>query len=217
MNTEERREHEESPPASAAPATESAAAHDLEPLPLDLVSPQFTLRTVLTGMVLAAVLSACNIYIGLRIGFVINMSIVAALMGYALWSGLHGLSRGRVRKWEILENNINQTACSSGAQVASAGLVAPIPALALMTGANLTWHYLALWVFSVCLLGITVAIALRRQMLLVERLPFPLGTASAEMLRELHTRGSEALLRVKALLAGGAAAVASRSSATHCA
>ena len=178
-------------------------ASGLEPRPLDLVSPQFTIRAVLTGMVLAGILSICNIYIGLRVGFVINMSLVAALLGYAFWTGLRGLSGGRIRRWEILENNISQTACSSGAQVASAGLVAPLPALALMTGTTLTWHALALWVFSVCLLGIMVAITIRRQMLLSEKLPFPLGTTSAEMLREIHTRGSEALARVKALLVGG--------------
>ena len=193
-------------------ATEPTRSMDeapgLEPRPLDLVSPQFTIRAVLTGMLLAGILSICNIYIGLRIGVVINMSLVAALLGYAFWTSLRGLSRGRIRQWEILENNISQTACSSGAQVASAGLVAPLPALALMTGTTLSWHALALWVFSVCLLGITVAITLRRQMLLADKLPFPLGTTSAEMLREIHTRGSEALARVKALLVGGTIAAA---------
>ena len=192
---------------AAEPTRSMDEAPGLEARPLDLVSPQFTIRAVLTGMVLAGILSICNIYIGLRVGFVINMSLVAALLGYAFWTGLRGLSRGRIRRWEILENNISQTACSSGAQVASAGLVAPLPALALMTGTTLTWHALALWVFSVCLLGITVAITIRRQMLLSEKLPFPLGTTSAEMLREIHTRGSEALARVKALLVGGTLAV----------
>ncbi|MFH1749148.1 MAG: OPT/YSL family transporter, partial [Planctomycetota bacterium] len=163
--------------------------------PIDPSQPQFTLRAVLTGMVLAAVLSVCNVYIGLKMGIGLNMSIVAILLGYAFWTLARRASGGEIRPWGILENNINQTACSSGALVASAGLVAPIPALTLLTGITFSWHCLALWVFAVCLVGILVAVALRRHMVIEQKLPFPVGTASAEMLRELHSRGREALLR----------------------
>lgn len=173
---------------------------DLQPLPLDLVSPQLTGRAILTGVLLGGLFSICNVYIGLKIGLVINMSLVAALVGYGFWSGLRRLGGSQLQPWGILENNINQTACSSGAAVASAGLVAPIPAFTLLTGKTLPWHWLALWVFSVCLVGITVAIALRRHMLIRENLPFVVGLASAEMLREMHARGVEALARVKILV-----------------
>lgn len=200
--------NEPGPPPTDSREPAAPDAGGLQPLPLDLTSPQFTLRAVLTGMVLAAVLSICNVYIGLQLGFALNMSLVAVLLGYAFWAGVRGVSGGRVRPWGILENNINQTACSSGALVASAGLVAPIPALAMMTGTTLTWHYLALWVFAVCLVGILVAIALRRQMVIASKLPFPVGTATAEMLRELHARGREALARVIALGSGAVVAVA---------
>ncbi|HUU97945.1 MAG TPA: OPT/YSL family transporter [Phycisphaerae bacterium] len=198
------------PEPPAADQSESASAggvHEPQPLPLDLVSPQLTLRAILTGMLLGGLLSICNVYASLKVGWSINMSVTAALLGYGLWTGLRGLSGKRVRHFGILENNINQTACSSGAMVSSAGLVAPIPALAMLTGQTLPWHYLALWVFSVCLVGITVAIALRRQMLLVDKLPFPIGIASAETLREIYARGKEAIARVTAL--GCSAAVAS--------
>lgn len=158
-------------------------------------------------MVLGGVLSACNIYVGLKTGQVFSMSLTAALLGYGVWGGLEVLGAGRIRRWAILENNINQTACSSGAAVASAGLVAPIPALAMLTGQTLKWHWLALWVFSVMLVGIAVAVPLRRQMVVVEKLPFPAGIASAEMLRELHARGREALARVMALVSAGVVAV----------
>jgi len=191
--------------ALVPPPDQSEDSGELRPRPLDLYTPQFTLRAVLTGMVLAAVLSTCNIYVGLLIGWSINMSIVAALLSYGFWMGLHGLSGGRVRRWELLENNINQTACSAGASIASAGLIAPIPALAIMTGTTLTWHYLALWVLSVALVGIMVAVLLRRQMLLWNNLPFPMGIASAVTLREMYARGREAVRRVLAL---GAAALA---------
>lgn len=83
---------------------------------------------------MGAVLSACNIYLGLQLGIGINMAIVAILLAYAFWSGLSWLTRGRVRPWGMLENNISQTACSAAALVGSAGLVAAVPALTILTG-----------------------------------------------------------------------------------
>jgi putative OPT family oligopeptide transporter len=162
---------------------------------------QFTKRAVLTGMALGALLSLCNIYSGLKIGWGTNMSITAALLGYGLWR-----TAGSARPFGLVENTVSQTAASSGASVSSAGLVAPIPALAMLTGQTLPWHWLALWVFSVTCVGIVVALGLRRQMLMVDKLPFPMGIATAETLREMYARGSEAMARVKALLVTGAAA-----------
>ncbi|MFQ5805278.1 MAG: OPT family oligopeptide transporter [Phycisphaerae bacterium] len=181
-----------------------------EPAPLGRRSPQFTPRAVLTGMVLGGLLSVCNVYVGLTLGWAFGMSITAAVLGYGLWSTLHALSGRRIRPFGILENNISQTACSSGAYVASAGLVAPIPALTLLTGRTLPWHHLALWVFSVMLVGVVVAVALRRQLLIVDKLRFPGGLASAEMLRELHGGGSEAAARLIALASAGLVAVATK-------
>lgn len=190
---------QEQPPAEGG--------HD-QPLPLDFVSPQYTLRAVVTGMLLGGVLSMCNVYAGLKIGWGFNMSITAALLGYGFWMSAHAVSAGRVRKFGILENNINQTACSAGASVSSAGLVAPIPALAMITGEpTIAWHLLSLWCFSVMMVGITVAIAIRRQMLIVDKLPFAFGIASAETLKEMYARGSEAVARVMTLLTAGVAAM----------
>jgi hypothetical protein len=55
---------------------------------------------------------------------------------------------------------------------------------------------LFIWVFSVCLVGITVATGLRRQMVVVDKLPFPGGIACAATLREIYSRSSEATARV---------------------
>lgn len=194
--------------ANAAPATSA----DLPPAPpaLDRDTPQLTWRAVLTGMLLGGLLSICNVYSGLKLGIAFNMSITAALLGYAFWSGLHMASGGRVRPWSLLESNINQTASSAGASVASAGLVASIPALALLSAdaRTLTWPQLAVWCFSVMLVGIVVAIGLRRQMVIVSKLPFAMGIASAEMLKELHATGARVAGRVFAFLAAAVAGCA---------
>ncbi len=158
-----------------------------------------TLRALLTGAVLGALFSACNVYVGLKIGSTVGTSIAAALLGFGFWKGFGRISP-RAAGWGVLENNINQTACSAAAAVAAAGLVAPLPALTLLTGKTLTWPWMALWVLSVMLVGISVAIPLRRVMIEDEKLAFAPGVATAEMLRDLHRRGREAGRRLLALL-----------------
>lgn len=205
------------PPADAVTAAEPAPEParsstggpiEMVPLPIDRVSPQLTLRALLTGMIMGAVLSICNVYTGLKIGWGTNMSITGILVAYALWAGVRSASGGRVRPFSILENNINQASCSAAAAVSSAGLVAGIPALTMITGEQFSWAMLAVWVFGVCLVGITVATGLRRQMIIVDKLPFPSGIACAATLKEIYGKGSEAIARVMmmgyAALAAGA-------------
>ncbi|MBL9119271.1 MAG: OPT/YSL family transporter [Phycisphaerae bacterium] len=180
--------------------------------PRDLTSAQLTVRAVVTGMVLGAMLSLCNIYVSLQIGWSTNMSVTGVLLAFGMWRAFEAVV-GTKRPFGVLENNINQTACSAGAAVSSAGLVAPIPALALLTDQQLSWPQLSIWVFSVCLVGITAAIALRRQMIVVDKLPFPGGVASAQTLKEVYGAGTDAMRRVAmlglgALIAGAVKIVA---------
>lgn len=180
-------------------------APSTEPLPVDLTTHQFTARAVGSGMVIGAALSLCNIYSGLKIGWGFNMSITAALLAFGFWRVAQVFGS---RPFGLLENNVNQTAASSAAAISSAGLVAPIPALVVLTGQTLTWGPLALWLFSVCMVGVVVAVGLRRQMIVVDRLPFPSGVASARTLQEMYARGSEAVQRVVSLVVAAAVAAA---------
>ena len=67
--------------------------------------PALTFRAVSTGMLLGGALSLCNIYLGLKIGWGMNMSIAAALLGFGFWqAGVAGLG---LRKFGVLENNLN--------------------------------------------------------------------------------------------------------------
>jgi putative OPT family oligopeptide transporter len=177
---------------------------DDEVLPLDRAMPQLTIRAAATGMVLGGLLSVCNLYSGLKIGWSNNMSITAALLGFAFWRGVTNAT-GRPGL-TILENNLNQTVASSAAAISSAGLVAAVPALTMLTGIELGWPLLALWTFSVCCVGIAVAIGLRRQMIIADRLPFPNGIAAAQTLRQMYSSGREAMTRVSILI--GASVIA---------
>lgn len=168
--------------------------------PTPAAPPELTVRAILTGMALGAVLTPCNVYSGLKIGWAFNMSVAAGLLAFALWkTGERVWGAGH---WDLLENNINQTAASSAAAIISSGLAAPIPALALLTGKQLPWSYLSLWLFAVSLLGVVVAAGLRRQMLARRGLAFPSGVATAETIRQIHSGGREAAERLKVLFAG---------------
>ncbi|MBI1204711.1 MAG: OPT family oligopeptide transporter [Rhodopseudomonas sp.] len=166
--------------------------------PLSAATRELTLRAVLTGLVIGAVLTPCNVYSGLKIGWSFNMSIAAGLLAFGFWGAAH--RAGRAPSLGLLENNINQTAASAAASIVSGGLVAPIPALTILTGQTLAWPWLMLWVFLVSILGVFVAASLREAMLVREKLPFPAGVATAETLREIHARTRDAAQRLHALL-----------------
>ncbi|MEP2545555.1 MAG: OPT/YSL family transporter, partial [Alphaproteobacteria bacterium] len=167
---------------------------------------EFTRRAVLTGMVLGAALTPCNVYSGLKIGWSFNMSIAAGLLAVGAWR-LAERSLGTA-PLGLKENNINQTAASASASIVSGGLVAPIPALTLLTGQTLQWPVLAFWVFCVSILGVVVAAGLRRQMIEHENLAFPAGLATAETLKRIHGKGREQGARLRALLAAAGVSAA---------
>lgn len=159
---------------------------------------ELTLRAVITGICLGALLTPCNVYAGLKIGWSFNMSITALLLGIIIWRTL--LRTDSKRPWEILESNISQTTASSAASIISGGLVAPIPALALLSGVVLAPGPLIAWVFAVSFLGVWVAWYLRVPLLYRSGLPYPSGAVTAETMLDLFAAGRGALQRVKVLL-----------------
>lgn len=165
---------------------------------------RLTLRALLTGMTLGALLVLCNIYIGLKVGWGMGVSVTAALMAFGFWKVVRLVFGGS--EFSIYENNMNHTAASAAAAVSSAGLVAPIPALTMLTGQTLSWLPLALWLFSVCLVGIVVAVGLRKQMIEVDKLPFPGGVATAKTLEEIYAKGNQAASRLWMLMGTASAA-----------
>lgn len=160
----------------------------------------YTLRAVASGVVIGSALSLCNIYLGLKIGWGMNMSITGALVGYGFWRAWNTAAKGR--PFGILENNLNQTAASAAAAISSAGLVAPIPALTMLTGRQLGYGELVIWVLSVGLVGV-LAGTLVRVRLVESDLAFPGGVATGHTLKEMYAKGSEAMARVRMLLTGG--------------
>jgi len=184
--------------AASIPNQDSA---DIEYLPVP-GEAQLTARAVWAGCLVGSVVSCTNIYIGLKIGWTFGASIISAVLGYSLFT-LRG------QRLTVLETNISQTAGSAAGSMASAaGLVAPIPAMALL-GFDIPWHALMLWSLAVAYLGVFFAVPLRRQMVEVDKLRFPTGTATAETILAMASEAGEpveALQKARVLIGSGLAA-----------
>src|SRR5256885_1390650 len=138
--------------------------------------PEWTVRAAATGILLGLVFGAANAYLGLRVGLTITASIPAAVMTVAIFR-LFG-TRG-----SILEANLSQTIGSASTSLAS-GTIFTIPALFLWGMAPPYMQVVALC-FLGGVLGLSAMIPLRRLLVVAEHesLPYPEGTACAEVLR----------------------------------
>ncbi|MGD2216891.1 MAG: oligopeptide transporter, OPT family [Gemmatimonadales bacterium] len=146
---------------------------------------EFSWRAVLLGALFGIMFGAANAYLGLRVGLTVSTSIPIAVMTVAVYRAL-------VRGGTILEHNISQTVGSASSSQAS-GLIFTIPALFL-------WGFspgvLKLLVVALAggMLGVLFMIPLRRFLIRNEhgKLPYPEGTACAEVLVAADAGGSQA-------------------------
>ena len=110
------------------------------------IERELSLRAVLTGALPGILLTLSDVYAGLKIGWSFNMSIIALLVGFAVWQSLARRNRN-LPPWTLHESNINQTVASAAASIISGGLVAPIPAYTLLTGQQLDPLPMMTWCF----------------------------------------------------------------------
>lgn len=169
--------------------------------------PQLTTRAALAGMLLGGVMSVANIYIGLKVGWSVGMALTSTILAFAVFALLRSMGIAR-RTFTMLENNSVASAASAAGYFSSSGMVSAIPALYLTQSRMLTWWELALWVTGVSMIGVLMAVPMRRQMIDIDRLPFPSGIACAETIRSMHDKASEAISRARALLVSALIAAA---------
>ncbi len=137
---------------------------------------EMTVKAVAVGIGLGIVFGVANAYIGLRVGMTVSASIPAAVLSVALFA----LMRSRAT---ILEANLSQTIGSASTSLAS-GTIFTIPALFLWGVAPPYLQIVALC-FLGAVLGLAAMIPLRRLLIVQahDELPYPEGTACAEVLR----------------------------------
>ena len=181
---------------SAGPAIAEVPEQIYKP---EAAERQLTTRSIVAGCLLGGVVSCMNIYMGLKIGWSFGGSLIAAILGFGLFMAMG-------RSLSVLECNITQTAGSAAGTMASAaGLLAAVPAMSLL-GFEIPVPGLLLWGLSVAYLGVFFAVPLRRQMIEVDKLRFPTGTATAETILAMFAKAQEAIDKARALLWAGAAA-----------
>jgi len=168
---------------------------------------QLTWRAVLVGSCLGGVLSLTNLYIGLKAGWGFGVAITASILSYAIWTSLLKVGLART-PMTILENNCMQSTASSAGYSTGGTLVSAFAAYIIVNHQSMSLPLMLAWVFFIAVLGVTMAIPMKRQMINIEQLRFPSGIAAAETLRALHAKSSQGLRAAKALgLAGLIAAI----------
>ncbi len=150
---------------------------------------EFTIKSAVPGIMFGILFGAANAYIGLQTGLTISTSIPVAVMTVAFFRALRGFGiRGT-----ILEANQSQTIGSASSSVAS-GVIFTLPAL-FMWGFKPELLQMTLLALSGGFLGVLFMIPLRR--FLIERehghLPYPEGTACAEVLVASEVGGAKAI------------------------
>src|SRR5271169_2273315 len=175
------------------PAPPQEAPRKFQPfVPPSMDMKEFTLRAVLIGLPLTAILGFANAYLGLKAGMTIAATYPAAVIGMSLL---------RLVKGSILEENITRTIGSIGESVA-AGAVFTIPAF-VMAGVwpvfdmeHAYWPSVALMAVGGTL-GILFVTLLRRVMVEDPELPFPESVAASQ----IHIAGQQGSRAAKILFA----------------
>lgn len=174
---------------------------DFKPfVPADRTMPELTITSILLGIFLTVGFGGANAYLGLKVGMTITASIPAAVISM-------GLIRGLLKKESILENNMVQTIGSAGESLAG-GAIFTLPALFIWSQ---EWNLgrpslLTITIISFCggILGVLFMIPLRKALIVKEHdtLPYPEGTACAEVLLAGEEGGQKAKVTFTGLAIG---------------
>ncbi len=156
---------------------------------------EFSPRATILGLLFGFFFAVANAYLALKLGTTVSASIPAAILSM-------GLLRLLFRNATILENNIVQTIATVGEGLA-AGVIFTIPALILL-GDSPSISRIFLLSATGGVLGILLMIPMRRFIIVQEhkKLPFPEGTACAEILKAGEKSGESAIMGLWGLIAG---------------
>ncbi len=159
-------------------------------IPAEKITSEFTVTSIIMGMILAVIFGAANAYLGLRVGMTVSASIPAAVISM-------GVIRVIMKKNSILESNMVQTVGSAGESLA-AGAIFTMPALFLWAEEGLCGmpSLVEITLIALCggILGVLFMIPLRNALIVKEHatLLYPEGTACADVLLAGEEGGANA-------------------------
>lgn len=161
--------------------------------------PQLTVRAVLMGGVLGSLMSISNLYTSIKLGWAFGVAITACVLSYVIWNSIRVLAP-KLTPMSILENNCMQSTASAAGYSTGATIGTAFGAYLLITGHHVPWQILLPWTLTTALLGVFLAVPMKRQMINEERLAFPSGIAAAETLKSLYGQSKEAILQARFLV-----------------
>jgi len=158
--------------------------------------PELTWVAVIVGWILGVIIAVSIGYAALILGFSIEGSELAAILGF-------GILRGMLRRKSIIENNIVQT-IASGVNGASSGMMFSVPAIFILGyGDRFDPVILTFGCIAGAFLGIAFIIPLRKHMIDFERLTYPGGVAVATILKSPGAGVRKAIILLAAALISG--------------
>jgi uncharacterized oligopeptide transporter (OPT) family protein len=181
-----------------------------KPKPADL--KEFSLRAILCGLFVAGLMGASYPYVVLKLGFGPNVSVVAAILGYIvlglLGGGLVRILGIRYRSYNRWENNIVQTAGTAAAQTAFMCVL--LAAFDMLRENHKEVGFTMVlrpidsfaWLTAAGLLGVLLAVPLRRHYIVDEKLPFADGLAAGQTILVCDSEGPTAKQAALAMIAG---------------
>lgn len=177
--------------------------------------PQLTWRAVLMGGFLGMMMSAANLYTSLQIGWAFGIAITACVLSFVMWNFVVFVSRNRVSQMGVLENACMASTASAAGYSTGSTIATMFGALLLLAEPKpgqtledvktldvMDWRIVGMFTLLTGLLGVFLAIPMKRQMINHEQLKFPSGLAAAETLKSLYSQSKEALQKAYVLVAG---------------
>jgi uncharacterized oligopeptide transporter (OPT) family protein len=161
---------------------------------------EFTVRSVLVAVAVAAVIGGSYPYVVLKLGFGPNISVVSAFFGYLAL----GITTRNFHRWE---NNIVQTAGTSAGQTAFlCTMMAAFDLLRMDSSTHFTFtlqpHQAFLWLTCSGVLGVLLSVPMRQHFVVDENLTFADGVAAAETLIVLDSHGEASRVAARSMGVG---------------
>ncbi|QDP02861.1 oligopeptide transporter OPT family protein [Thalassotalea sp. PS06] len=170
--------------------------------------PELSKYAIFVGYFLGVIIAISIGYASLKLGFSIEGSELAAILGF-------GILRGILRRRSIIENNVTQTVASA-VNGASSGLMFSVPAIFILGyGQELNPYIVTFGAIAGAFLGIAFIIPLRKQMIDFERLTYPGGVAVATILKSPGAGIEKAKLLVGAMIFSGVIHVLALANGVH--
>ncbi len=143
-------------------------------VPAETDMKELTFKAIFLGIILAVILGAANVYLGLKAGMTVAATFPAAVISMAVL---------RIFKGTILEENMARTTGAVGEALA-AGAIFTIPAF-IIAGVWDKFYYLQSTLLMLVggVLGVLFVIILRRALIEDVTLPYPESKACAEIVK----------------------------------